>query len=80
MARTFSPAGADQRVVALFLSDQYDTRQAPVVEFATTGVVCDAELPGSGGAGDRDERVLRIHAAVGREGHGRPWCRPLRSW
>jgi hypothetical protein len=47
VVRTFSPVGADHRVVALFLSDQYDTRQAPVVEFDTTGVVCEVELPGS---------------------------------
>src|SRR5687767_1639929 len=42
VARTVSPSGSLHRVVALFLSDQYDTRQAPVVEFDTTGVVCEA--------------------------------------
>src|SRR4051812_43738546 len=48
VARAVSPSGADHRVVALFLSDQYDTRQPPVVEFDAMGVVCAFELPGSG--------------------------------
>ena len=33
--------------MALFLSDQYDTRQAPLVALATDGVVCEVLLPGS---------------------------------
>ena len=48
VARTVSSFGSDHRVVALFLSDQYDTRQAPEVEFDATGVVCAVVLPDSG--------------------------------
>ena len=47
VARVVSPAGAVQPVVALLLSDQYDTRQAPSVLLGTSGVVCEAVLPGS---------------------------------
>src|SRR4051794_25177250 len=47
VARTVSPAGAVQEVVAPFLSDQYETRQAPVVVLGTTGEVCVVVLPGS---------------------------------
>jgi hypothetical protein len=47
VARTVSPDGAVHPVVALFLSDQYDTRQAPFVVLGTRGVVCAAVVPGS---------------------------------
>jgi hypothetical protein len=48
IARTVSPSGAVQLVVALFMSDQKDTRQAPSTELLTLGLMCDAVLPGSG--------------------------------
>ena len=47
VARVCSPAGAVHVVVALFLSDQYDSRQAPSVPLATDGEMCAVVLPGS---------------------------------
>ena len=47
VARVVSPAGEVQPVVALLLSDQYETRQAPSVVLGTSGEVCEAVLPGS---------------------------------
>src|SRR3954447_2207510 len=46
VARTVSPGGASQAVVALPLSDQYDTRDAPTA-LLTSGVLCVASTFGS---------------------------------
>ena len=47
VARTVSPAGAVHCVVDPVLSDQYDTRLAPVTPLGTTGETWEAVVPGS---------------------------------